>query len=173
MVLPDNPDLTLVIGGARSGKSTHAEKLVGSYDPPWIYVATAEARDDEMRERIDSHRRRRDTRWRTVEAPLDLAEALQDLPQNQPALVDCLTLWLSNHLLAEHDLGSESDALIKALLARTSPTMIVTNEVGQGIVPGDQLSRRFRDAAGVLNQRVASVAGSVILMVAGIPMQVK
>lgn len=172
-VLPENSGLTLVIGGARSGKSKHAESLIGSLDPPWIYVATAEAHDSEMQERIDAHRLRRDMRWQTVEAPLKLAETLKDLPANRAALVDCLTLWLSNHLLADHDLDGECEALVGALAARTSPTIVVTNEVGQGIVPGDPLSRRFRDAAGKLNQKVASVAGRVILMVAGIPMQVK
>ncbi|MEZ5812640.1 MAG: bifunctional adenosylcobinamide kinase/adenosylcobinamide-phosphate guanylyltransferase [Rhizobiaceae bacterium] len=171
--MSDGTGLTLLIGGARSGKSTHAEALIGRHTPPWFYVATAEALDDEMRERVEEHRRRRGADWRTIEAPLDLAGVLGTLPDGAPALVDCLTLWLSNQLLTGADLGAASDTLVKALAARRGPTFVVSNEVGQGIVPGDALSRRFRDAAGRLNQSVASIAGSVILMVAGLPLQVK
>lgn len=171
--MTDGNELTLLIGGARSGKSLHAETLIGRLAPPWFYVATAEALDGEMRERIEEHRSRRGSDWQTVEAPLDLAGALGSLPDGAPVLVDCLTLWLSNQLLAETDLDVASQTLVKALAARRGPTFVVTNEVGQGIVPGDALSRLFRDAAGRLNQSVASIAGSVILMVAGLPLQVK
>ncbi len=171
--MPDNPNLTLLIGGARSGKSAHAEALICAYDPPWTYVATAEALDDEMRERITIHRGRRTGDWQTVEAPLDLAGALQVLSGTGPVLVDCLTLWLSNHLLAGNDIDDESARLTAILAEFRSPVFAVTNEVGQGIVPGDALSRRFRDAAGRLNQMVAKAAGSVVLVTAGIPTRIK
>ncbi len=162
-----------MIGGARSGKSAHAESLVRAIEPPWHYVATAEILDEEMRARIDAHRRRRGGQWQTVDAPIALDQTLQSLPAGQPVLIDCLTLWLSNHLLAGNDLDKECSALVGALNRRVGPTFVVSNEVGQGIVPDNRLSRQFRDAAGRLNQMVAGVAGCVILMVAGIPMRVK
>ncbi len=171
--LPDNPNLTLVIGGARSGKSSHAEQLVRAFDPPWIYLATAQAFDEEMRERIALHRTRRDDKWQTIEAPVDLTGALRSQPSTRPVLIDCLTLWLSNNLLAGNDIEEASTLLVEALDARRGPTFAVTNEVGQGIVPDNALSRQFRDAAGRLNQMAAAAAGTVILMTAGIAMQVK
>lgn len=171
--LPDNPRLTLLIGGARSGKSAHAEQLVSNFDPPWTYIATAQALDEEMLARIAEHRRRRMTGWQTVEAPLDLAGTLKSLSGDQPVVVDCLTLWLSNHLLAGSDLDGECANLVSAMSRISQPVFAVTNEVGLGIVPGDPLSRQFRDAAGKLNQMVVSIAGSVILMTAGIPMRIK
>ncbi len=164
--------LTLVLGGARSGKSRHAETLVTAHPPPWLYVATAQALDDEMRTRIATHRAGRDARWRTVEEPLDLAAALSEADR-QPALVDCLTLWLSNLVLGEHDVAAAADALDAVLDARTAPTVLVSNEVGLGIVPDNALTRRFRDEAGRLNQRVAARADAVVLTVAGIPVRIK
>ena len=164
------PAVTLVLGGARSGKSLHAEHLVGCLPSPWIYVATAQAFDDEMRARIALHRARRDARWATVDAPLHLAPAL-DTPH--PVLIDCLTLWLSNLMLGEHDIDTAVSALERALDARAAPTVMVSSEVGLGIVPETPLGRRFRDAAGMLHQRLAANAGHVVLMVAGIPMRVK
>lgn len=169
---PGDPRLVLVLGGARSGKSSHAEALVREHPPPWFYVATAQALDDEMRERIDLHRQRRGRGWETVEAPLRLAEAVADAGQ-RPLLVDCLTLWLSNHLLAGSDLEAEAGRLEAALGRRRGPIVLVANEVGLGIVPDNALARRFRDAAGRLNQRLAAVADEVVLMVAGLPMKVK
>jgi adenosyl cobinamide kinase/adenosyl cobinamide phosphate guanylyltransferase len=168
----DNPRVTLVIGGARSGKSRHAERLISAHPPPWTYIATAEAWDDEMRARIAAHRSRRGDSWITREDPIELATALSEA-EGAPVLVDCLTLWLSNLLLGEYDIGIATRSLEKALFARATPTVIVTNEVGQGIVPDNALARAFRDAAGVLNQRIAALSGRVILMVAGIPMTVK
>ena len=162
----------LVLGGARSGKSRHAEALVQALPGPWIYLATAQAFDDEMRARIAEHRARRAAGWRTVEAPVDVAGALA-AAGDAPVLVDCLTLWVSNLLLGEHDVGAASDALMAALAARAGVTVLVSNEVGLGIVPDNALARRFRDAAGVLHQRVAAVAESVVLMVAGLPVRVK
>ena len=162
--------LTLILGGARSGKSRHAEALVAAGPPPWTYVATAQAWDDEMRARIAGHRSRRPEGWVTVESPLDLPAALAAAG---PALVDCLTLWLTNVMLADHDLDAATASLERALHARQAPTVLVSNEVGLGIVPDNALARRFRDAAGLLHQRLAARADAVVLMVAGIPMKVK
>lgn len=162
--------LTLVLGGARSGKSRHAEALVTRLPPPWTYVATAEAWDDEMRARIAAHREARPPGWVTVEASLDLAAALAP---DRPALVDCLTLWLTNVMLAGRDPDAYAAALLAILAARRVPTVLVANEVGLGIVPDNALARRFRDEAGLLHQRLAAAADSVVLLVAGIPLKVK
>ncbi len=166
-------NLTLVLGGARSGKSRHAETLVEAAPAPWRYIATAEALDDEMRRRIDEHRSRRGAGWQTVEAPLDLAAALDAVPAGAPVLVDCLTLWLSNLMLAGRATGPAEEALIAALERRRGLTVLVSNEVGTGIVPENRLARDFRDAAGNLHRRVAAIAQHVHFMVAGIPMIVK
>ena len=123
-----------------------------------------------MTTRIAEHRARRPAGWITMDAPRDLPEAIAAAP-DAPLLVDCLTLWLSNLMLAEADLGAASESLIVALLARAGPTVLVSNEVGSGIVPATPLGRRFRDAQGRLNQRVAAVAGRVELVVAGIPLR--
>jgi adenosylcobinamide kinase/adenosylcobinamide-phosphate guanylyltransferase len=171
--LRDRRHLTFLIGGARSGKSAYAEKLTSGFPAPWRYIATAQAFDDEMRERIDIHRGRRGNAWLTEEAPLDLVAALEEAPRGQPVLVDCLTLWLSNHLLAEHDLEAECGRLVRALARPKGPWFVVSNEVGLGIVPDNPLGRRFRDAQGRLNSQVAAAADRVILMVAGLPMQLK
>ncbi|MES0065792.1 bifunctional adenosylcobinamide kinase/adenosylcobinamide-phosphate guanylyltransferase [Mesorhizobium sp. M0074] len=165
--------LTLVIGGARAGKSAHAESLVTACPPPWSYIATAQAYDDEMRQRIALHRSRRGAGWTTIDAPLDLAGAIGALPDGQPVLIDCLTLWLTNHMLADHDVEAECRRLADVLSRPRGPWFVVSNEVGQGIVPDNALARRFRDAAGRLNQDVAAVAGTVLLMVAGLPLKVK
>jgi adenosylcobinamide kinase/adenosylcobinamide-phosphate guanylyltransferase len=161
-----------ILGGARSGKSRHAEALVEAERGPWVYLATAQAFDDEMRARIAEHRARRPAGWMTVDAPIDLALALAGAGDS-PVLVDCLTLWLTNLILGEHDVEAESEALLDVLAARTALTVVVSNEVGLGIVPDNALARRFRDAAGVLHQRVAAVADHVVLMVAGLPLRVK
>jgi adenosylcobinamide kinase / adenosylcobinamide-phosphate guanylyltransferase len=168
--LPEQ-SVTLILGGARSGKSRHAEDLVSSLPAPWTYLATAEAYDDEIRERIAKHQARRDDRWHTICAPHDLVEALEDL--TGPVLLDCLTLWLSNLMLAEHDIEVETGKLVDRLKRPTGNWFVVSNEVGSGIVPENALARRFRDAQGRLNQQVAAIADHVILVVAGIPMQVK
>ncbi len=165
--------LTFIIGGARSGKSRHAEELVTALPGPWIYIATAQAYDEEMRQRIAEHRARRGAGWHTVDAPLDLAGALAAQPQGQPVLLDCLTLWLTNHMLAGHDLEAEAVRLATVLSSPRGPWFVVSNEVGQGIVPDNALARRFRDEAGRLNQKIASIAGTVLFMVAGLPLKVK
>ena len=167
------PPLTLVLGGARSGKSRYAESLVVASPPPWTYIATAEAGDSEMAERIAGHRGRRGDDWRTVEAPHDLPSALAAEAIDSPALVDCLTLWLSNRMLADTDVEAEIARLEAALDVRRGPVVLVSNEVGFGIVPDNALARRFRDLQGCLNQRVAARADRVVLMVAGIPVVVK
>ncbi|MCK0209650.1 bifunctional adenosylcobinamide kinase/adenosylcobinamide-phosphate guanylyltransferase [Starkeya koreensis] len=165
--------LTLVLGGARSGKSAHAEVLVAQAAPPWSYLATAQAWDDEMVERIALHRSRRGGEWQTLDVPHELAGALGALPSERPVLVDCLTLWLTNRMLAEADVAAESAALADALAARAGVTVAVSNEVGLSIVPDNALARRFRDAQGRLNQMVAARAEAVIFMVAGLPVKVK
>jgi adenosylcobinamide kinase/adenosylcobinamide-phosphate guanylyltransferase len=171
--LPEARSLTFVLGGARSGKSTQAEALVTALPAPWMYVATAQAFDDEMRARIDLHRERRGAGWTTIEALLDLTEILEAMPEGRPLLLDCLTLWLSNLMFAGRDIDIETARLARALAAPRGPWVVVSNEVGLGIVPDNALARRFRDEAGRLNQRVAAVADRVLFMVAGLPMQVK
>jgi len=140
--------------------------------PPWTYIATGQAFDDEMRDRIAEHRRRRGDRWQTIEAPVDLAGALAQA-ESAPVLIDCLTLWLTNLMLGEHDIPGALCAFEAALERRDAPTLLVSNEVGMGIVPETPLGRRFRDEAGRLNQRMAAKAGRVLFMVAGLPMTVK
>ncbi len=170
--------LVLVLGGARSGKSRFAEREIMRHPGPWTYIATAQLGyggqpDPEMEARVALHRGRRGVEWETVEAPFALAAALAALPPARPVLVDCLTLWLTNHLLADHDLDAEAAALEAALADRPGPTICVANEVGFGIVPDNALARRFRDAAGLLNQRLAARAGKVVLVVAGLPLTLK
>ena len=149
-----------MLGGARSGKSRYAETLITALPPPWIYVATAQALDAEMAERIAAHRGRRGTGWQTVEAPRDLAGALTGHGK-APILVDCLTLWLSN-LLAETDIDAEIDRLEAALARVAAPVVLVANEVGFGIVPDNALARRFRDLQGgsTSGSRRARIASS-------------
>jgi adenosylcobinamide kinase/adenosylcobinamide-phosphate guanylyltransferase len=166
------PHLTLVLGGARSGKSRHAETLIEASPSPWIYIATAEAYDEEMRVRIGEHRARRPSGWETVDAPLELPEAIAAHP-GRPILVDCLTLWLTNLILAERDTVAAAAALLAACERVSAPLILVSNEVGLGIVPDNALARRFRDEAGRLHQALAARAASVVFMVAGLPMHVK
>ncbi|TXN26915.1 bifunctional adenosylcobinamide kinase/adenosylcobinamide-phosphate guanylyltransferase [Methylobacterium sp. WL19] len=163
--------MTLVLGGARSGKSLHAERLVEAHPAPWLYLATAQAWDDEMRERVALHRSRRSADWITRDVPIDLAEAVA--AATGPVLVDCLTLWLTNLILSEADVEAATVALIEACDRAPGPVVLVGNEVGLGIVPDNALARRFRDAAGRLHQRLAARADHVVFMVAGLPMIVK
>lgn len=165
----DLPRLTLVLGGARSGKSRYAEQLIGTR--PAIYLATGEARDTEMHARIAEHQARRGANWTTREAPLQLAEALRGA--DRPVLVDCLTLWLSNLLGAERDPVSETRTLVEALPAVRVPVVFVSNEVGLGIVPDNKLARDFRDHAGRLHQAVAAAANRVAFIAAGLPLLLK
>jgi adenosylcobinamide kinase/adenosylcobinamide-phosphate guanylyltransferase len=164
--------LTLVLGGARSGKSRYAEGLITALPPPWTYVATAQPLDAEMTERIADHRARRGAGWTTVEAPHDLVGALAR-NNAAPMLIDCLTLWLTNRMLSDADIAIETERLERTLAERAGPVVMVANEVGSGIVPDNALARRFRDQQGLLNQRIAALADRVVLMVAGLPVSVK
>lgn len=165
--------LTFVLGGARSGKSRYAESLVTALPPPWAFIATAEIHDEEMRRRIAEHRARRSEGWHTFEAPVDIVGALRSAPAGAPVLIDCLTLWLSNLMLGDYDVAASIADLARALGERNSPVTVVSNELGLGIVPETQLARNFRDEHGRMNQRIAEVAGTVVFMVAGLPMTVK
>ncbi|MEM9010148.1 MAG: bifunctional adenosylcobinamide kinase/adenosylcobinamide-phosphate guanylyltransferase [Pseudomonadota bacterium] len=167
------PTLTLVLGGARSGKSALAERLAEGSGLRPLYVATAEAGDGEMAARIALHRARRGERWQTVEAPLDLAKALNEVDRGQVVLIDCLTLWLSNLMHAGDPVEPAVDDLLAAAAEPSRPVVCVSNEVGLGIVPENALARRFRDAQGALNQRVAAAAGLVVFVAAGLPLVLK
>ena len=165
--------VTLILGGARSGKSRKAEELAETLQPPWHYIATAEAYDDEMQARIKMHQARRGANWMTHEAPIAIPEEIGSIPLDAPLLIDCLTLWLTNLILAGRNVETATEALKEALGARTGQVFVVSNETGLGIVPDNELARTFRDAQGHLNQDIAAVAGKVIFMVAGLPMTVK
>jgi adenosylcobinamide kinase/adenosylcobinamide-phosphate guanylyltransferase len=164
--------IELVIGGARSGKSAHAERQAAASGLAVVYVATGEARDAEMAARIAHHRARRPAAWRTVEAPLQLADTLsREAATDRCLLVDCLTLWLTNVLLAER--GEEIGKLLETLPTLPGQIILVSNEVGWGIVPENALARRFRDEQGRLNQQVAALADRVTLVAAGLPLALK
>ncbi|WP_210496825.1 bifunctional adenosylcobinamide kinase/adenosylcobinamide-phosphate guanylyltransferase [Microvirga antarctica] len=164
----------LILGGARSGKSRVAQQIAEAASAERVFIATAQAFDDEMRDRIARHQADRDIHWRTREASLDLADAiLAEAAPGRAVLVDCLTLWLSNVILAERDPGPETERLVDAVSSAAGPLVLVSNEVGQGIVPATALGRLFRDAQGRLNQRIAETAQAVVLVTAGIPRMVK
>ncbi len=165
---------TLVLGGARSGKSAFAERLVTQSGLDAVYVATAQAGDGEMRARIATHQARRGPEWQTVEEPLELGEILAEhAGRGRAVLVDCLTLWLSNLMFAERDVAAETAALADVMRGLSGRVVLVSNEVGMGIVPDNALARDFRDAQGRLNQSMAHVCGRVILVAAGLPLQLK
>jgi len=168
------PPVTLVLGGARSGKSRYAERITVAHPRGCVYVATAEIGDAEMAERVRKHQSRREAHWRTVEAPLEIGDAIvAQTEQGAAVLVDCLTLWLSNLMAAGHDPGQETEALVRALGQVGGPVMFVSNEVGLGIVPDNALARAFRDQAGWLNQRIAEIANTVFFVAAGLPLRLK
>jgi adenosylcobinamide kinase/adenosylcobinamide-phosphate guanylyltransferase len=168
------PALTLVLGGARSGKSRYAEALITGAAEAGTYIATAEPGDSEMAARIAHHRARRGDVWRTIEVPLDLPQAiLAHAGPVRPILVDCLTLWLSNLLGAGRVVEHEAEALCGALRDVTGPVVLVANEVGLGLVPDTALGRRFRDEAGRLNQEVAALADRVVFIAASLPLVLK
>jgi adenosylcobinamide kinase/adenosylcobinamide-phosphate guanylyltransferase len=162
-----------VLGGAASGKSAFAEALVSATGRNRLYIATAQAFDAEMTAKIAAHRAARGPGWRTVEAPLDPAPVLRAASAQEVVLLDCATLWLSNLILAEADLAAAETALIDALAACAAPVVVVSNEVGQGLVPDTALGRRFRAAQGALNQRLAARADLAVLVVAGLPLVLK
>lgn len=166
------PLSTLVLGGARSGKSAYAEALFGA--EPALYLATGQALDGEMAERIDHHRRRRGPGWSTLEEPLELAGTLDNVMRpDRPVLVDCLTMWLSNLMHAECDVDRAIDALCEVLAAPAGPVVLVSNEVGLGLVPETALGRQFRDWQGRVNQRVAAICRRVVFVAAGLPLILK
>ncbi len=175
--------MIFITGGARSGKSALAERLAREKGGGVVYIATAEAGDSEMRARIEDHRRRRPAEWETVEAPSDLPRAMEEaLLRDQTTLVDCLTVYLSNLMLAQGFASSERvlaaleeemERLVSICRSGNGQVIMVSNEVGMGVVPGNSLARTFRDAAGRANQRLAAVADEVYMCVSGIPLKVK
>ncbi len=167
------PKLTLVIGGAASGKSRFAEDLVFSSSKPRSYIATAQAFDDEMRRKIANHQAQRGAKWDTYEEPLAPWDALKQIEQPNIVLLDCATIWLSNILLGAHDLNAAKDSLIAGMQDFGGTIIIVTNEVGQGVVPDNKLARQFRQQQGELNQQLAAIADLVVLVTAGLPLALK
>lgn len=166
--------VTLVLGGARSGKSRFAETLVEAQGKTPLYLATAEAGDAEMQRRIEHHRSRRGEGWLTIEAPLGIDEFIgKHSAPDMPILVDCLTLWVSNLMQAERDIASATSALVRALENARGDVTLVSNETGLGIVPMNALARAFRDEAGRVNQQVAASADTVYFMIAGLPFALK
>lgn len=163
----------LITGGARSGKSGIAETIALRLAPRAVYIATAEVRDAEMASRVAQHQSRRGQEWSTIAEPIDLIGALAASDGQGPRLVDCLTLWLTNLMLGGHDWRAAGRALSEALPRQIDPVLLVTNEVGSGIVPENTLAREFRDAAGLLNQWIAAASDEVILAVSGLPLKVK
>jgi adenosylcobinamide kinase / adenosylcobinamide-phosphate guanylyltransferase len=169
--------LTLVLGGARSGKSAYAQRrtetAAAQHGSAPVMIATAQAFDAEMEARIAAHRAERGDGWRTIEAPLDLAAAVEGLKPGEAATIDCLTLWLSNLILADQDVAAASGRLVAILTATQANLCVVSNEVGMGIVPDNALARRFRDEAGRLHQQVAAAAGCMVVMFAGVALTLK
>lgn len=167
------PRRSLILGGANSGKSAYAEKLCDESGLPKFYIATAQAFDDEMQAKITRHKARRGPEWSSVEAPLELASAVLTIPTNAVVLLDCVTLWLSNQLLAEADMEAVCDDLLSALKQSAASIIVVSNEVGQGIVPETSLGRRFRSLQGQFNQDLARQSDRVVAVMAGLPMVLK
>lgn len=166
--------VTLVLGGARSGKSAFAERRIEAASPARLYLATGQAWDEEMRDRIASHQVRRGAGWETVEAPVELAQALTaNTRADRPVLVDCLTLWVTNLMLGEHDMDQAFEQLAAAIPGLDGPVVFVSNEVGLGIVPDNAMARAFRDHAGRLHQSIASLADEVYFVTAGLPLKMK
>lgn len=167
------PPLMIVTGGAKSGKSRYAEQVVTGSGRPRVYIATAQVWDDEMRAKVEAHRVDRGGDWHTVEAPQNVASALAQVPADSVVLLDCATMWLTNCMLDERDLEAETAALLAALVACPAPVVVVTNELGWSIVPDNALARRFRDAQGRLNQRLAAEAAVVVAVISGLPLALK
>ena len=163
-----------VLGGARSGKSAFALAQASSLPGRKAYIATAQAFDDEMKVRIERHRQERPDDWNTFEEPLDLPVLLVKIKDSHDViLIDCLTLWLSNLMLADRDISAATESFISVMATVGGSLFAVSNEVGFGIVPGNEMARKFRDLAGTLNQRVAATADQVYLVAAGIPIKIK
>jgi adenosylcobinamide kinase / adenosylcobinamide-phosphate guanylyltransferase len=174
MTQSDPPKISFILGGARSGKTRRALSLAEASGKAPVYIATGQAFDAEMQDRIDRHKAERGPNWRTVEAPIDLATAITSNASTKTILlIDCLTLWLSNLTFAQRDISAETQFLIQALQDATGPVLVVSNEVGLGIVPENALARRFRDDQGRLNQSIAAVADRVEFIAAGLPLTLK
>ncbi|UXN59752.1 bifunctional adenosylcobinamide kinase/adenosylcobinamide-phosphate guanylyltransferase [Phyllobacterium zundukense] len=166
--------VTFILGGARSGKSSFAEGLIEASGLHAVYLATGRAWDDEMSERIGQHKQRRGSSWTTIEEPLDLVGVLQsECTGNRAVLIDCLTLWLTNLMMSEKDIETETARLVAALPTFKGATVLVSNEVGLGIVPENRMARDFRDHAGRLHQAVAAAAAQVYFVAAGLPLKMK
>lgn len=161
---------TFLVGGARSGKSSLAVRLASAFEGPVVVVATAEARDDEMAERIRAHRSGRPPEWEVVEAPMGLLAAIVGIREDGSVILDCLTLWVSNALeegLSEGDIDGEARKVASTLARRAAPSVVVSNEVGLGIVPANELARRYRDVLGRVNASLAAEASRCLFVVAG------
>ncbi len=167
------PHLSLILGGARSGKSAFAEALATSANRPRTYIATSQALDAEMEAKIAKHRQDRGPDWKTIEAPLDLEAALAETTPNSVILIDCLTLWLSNQMHAEADIDTEITNLLTVLSKLPNPVVCVSNEVGMGLVPDTPLGRQFRDLQGHLNRKIAEQADLAVFVAAGLPLALK
>ena len=167
------PKLTLILGGAASGKSSFAERLVRHANRPRTYIATAQAFDDDMRDKITQHQRDRGPDWQTIEAPIDVPEAISAAPPNGIILLDCLTLWLTNLMLAENGSNDPAEALISAASECKNPIVTVSNEVGHSVIPETSLGRQFQRAQGRLNAQVAAEADLVVMVTAGLPQVLK
>ena len=167
------PRLSLVLGGAACGKSTFAEGLVKAVCETPTYVATAQVYDTEMAAKVAAHQAARGDGWTTIEEPLDIAGALAKAPAQVPVLIDCATLWLTNVMLGGHDLDAARHDFLSAITDAEQPIVVVSNEVGQGIVPDNALSRQFRNAQGRLNQDIAARADLVVAVMAGLPLVLK
>lgn len=167
------PKGSFILGGAASGKSAWAENYILSSGLNPIYLATGRIEDDEVKSRVKVHKDRRDARWRTIEEPLDLGPALGNLTPQTPVLIDCATMWLSNQMMEEADLAAQTQALLAALDGCAAPWVIVSNEVGHGIVPDNKLARQFREAQGRLNIALAAQADLAAMVVAGLPQVLK
>jgi len=167
------PRRTIVLGGARSGKSGFAERLAESFGKPKVYIATAQAFDDEMRDRITVHKNARDAQWRLIEAPMTAADAIASVAPDDVVLLDCATLWLTNQMQAETDLLAARTALLDAIGTCRGHVVTVSNEVGLSVVPDNALARRFRDEQGSLNHRLATQADLAVFVAAGLPMVLK
>ena len=163
----------LVTGGARSGKSVFAEKRTKQLGSSLIYIATSEVIDSEMKKRIEEHQARRGSEWQTLHAPINLTEALIETDGKGPCLVDCVTFWLNNLIFHDEDIDAATKELITVLNERSDPVVLVTNEVGSGIIPENALARRFCDEAGRLNQTISQIADEVYVSISGIPLQIK
>jgi len=167
------PKVTLILGGASSGKSAFAEALVKSCGKSAAYLATAQAGDSEMAARIARHQRSRGAGWRVVEQPMDVATEFAAFSSDDVVLLDCATMWLSNHMMAESDLSAEQARLLRALADCTAPVVVVSNEVGLGGVADNALARRFAEMQGALNTALAAEADLVVLVTAGLPLVLK